>query len=34
MIDVDLITKDLEVAINFFKTQTNQTNKNRVERAS
>ena len=34
MIDVDLITKDLEVAINFFKTQKNQTNKNRVERAS
>ena len=34
MIDVDLITKDLEVAINFFKTQTNHANKNRVERAS
>ena len=34
MVDVDLITKDLEVAINFFKTQKNQTKKNRVERAS
>ena len=34
MIDVDLITKDLDTAINFFKTQKNQINKNRVERAS
>ena len=34
MIDVDLITKDLDIAINFFKTQKNQINKNRVERAS
>ena len=34
MIDVDLITKDLEIAINFFRTQKNRTNKNRVERAS
>ena len=34
MVDVDLITKDLEVAINFFKTHKNQTKKNRLERAS
>ena len=34
MIDVDLITKDLEVALQFLKTEKSQTNKNRVERAS
>ena len=34
MIDVDLITKDLEVVLNFFKTKKTQTNKNKVERAS
>ena len=34
MIDVDLITKDLEVALQFLKTEKNLTSKNRVERAS
>ncbi len=34
MIDVDLITKDLEVALQFLKNEKNQSNKNRVERAS
>ena len=34
MIDVDLVTKDVETALNFFKTEKNQTNNNKVERAS
>ena len=34
MIDVDLITKDLDVALQFLKSEKNQTNKDDVERAS
>tara|TARA_B100001057_G_scaffold495444_1_gene594484 strand:- start:76 stop:870 length:795 start_codon:yes stop_codon:yes gene_type:complete len=34
MIDVDLITKDVGIALQFLKTEKNQAGKNRVERAS